>query len=465
MSRQFLASIGASLTVALVAACGGQEAAARRPTLQPVMLPELSRTSESVRQQIAQGHASLTQKIEDPQTASVDLATAHGEMGNLFMAAEYLEPAEACYLNAQALAPQEVRWPYYLGHLYRLKSDSVRSAAAFERVLDLQPNDLAALVYLGDEYLTQGRPEAAEPPLQKALSQEPRLAVAMFGLGRAALARRDYAAAAQHLENALALEPRASVVRYPLAMAYRGLGRQQQAEAHLRERGDVRFAFLPDPLMQQLEMLLASAKAYEYRGSVAFDAGEWAVAASYFRNGLELAPDNASLHMKLAEALRRGGRPDESLAHYEQALGLDPRAPAAARFGYAMALVGVQRYPDARDRLAEGMKLHPDQLSFGRALVRLLAAAPDDRVRDGRRAIPMIQALLKQRQTPDLYETMAMALAEVGQFDAAADLQRQIIAAAQRAGNEEVARRLGDNLRRYEARQPCRTPWTAADMP
>lgn len=434
--------------------------------LRPVSLPDLSRMSESVRQQLSDGHAALMQKIEDPRTPPVDLGNAYGEMGKLFMAAQYFDAAESCYLNAHALAPTDVRWAYYLAQLYRSTGDPVKAAAFFERTLQLKPDDLAALIYLGDEYLAQGRPDAAVPPLTKALSLEPRLAVALFGLGRAALAAQDYAGAAKYLEQAVALDPTASTVRYPLAMAYRGLGQPQTADTHLRERGDVRFAFLPDPLMLDVQQLLASAEVYEFRGGEALDKGEFAAAAWYFRKGVEQAPDNASVRMKLAEALRRGGLAQESLSHYERAIAIAPReTAAAARFGYAMALVRLGHHQEARDRLAEDMKIHSDRPAFAQALARVLACAPDARVRDGRRAMAMTRDLLTRQQTPDLYETTAMALAELGQFEEAAALQRQLIAAATRAGHDVLARGMAENLRLYETRQRCRAPWTAETMP
>ena len=49
-----------------------------------------------------------------------------------------------------------------------------------------------------------------------------------------------------------------------------------------------------------------------------------------------------------------------------------------------MALVRLRRFQEARDRLADGVKTYPDQPGFAHALARLLAAAPDARVRDGR---------------------------------------------------------------------------------
>ena len=141
---------------------------------------------------------------------------------------------------------------------------------------------------------------------------------------------------------------------------------------------------------------------------------------------------------------------------------IDPRV-AEARFGFAIALVRLRRYQEARDRLIEGMQAYPAQPAFARALARLLAAAPDDRVRDGRRALAMTQQLLKQQQTLDLGETMAMTLAELGQYEQAATFQREVMAAARKAGRHDVVQQMAENLERYQRHKPCRTPLRADD--
>ena len=56
---------------------------------------------------------------------------------------------------------------------------------------------------------------------------------------------------------------------------------------------------------------------------------------------------------------------------------------------------------------------------------------------------------------------MAMAQAEAGQFSEAVRWQREAIAAAEQANRPEIAQRIADNLRLYESRKPCRTPWRA----
>jgi len=214
----------------------------------------------AVQAQMTTQFRALSSLIENHSTPPRDLAKAYGDMGNLLLAAEYNDAAGPFYLHAEALAPDEVRWPYYLGHVYMGHAEPEKAIAAFERALRLSPNDVAALVWLGNVYLDEGKPEQAEPRFTQALSIQPRVAAALFGLGRAALARRDYARAVDMLEQLLAADPRASMAHYPLALAYRGLGDTARAEAHLRQQGGVEIG-PPDPLMVELRGLLHGAVA------------------------------------------------------------------------------------------------------------------------------------------------------------------------------------------------------------
>jgi tetratricopeptide (TPR) repeat protein len=371
--------------------------------LPPVVLPDLSRMEPSVQQQMRGRSEALASKVERPGTAPIELAEAYGEVGNLLLAAEYTEAAEAYYLHAEALAPNDMRWPYYLGHVFRLRGDLAKSAAAFERALRLQPNDVAALVWLGNVRLDEGQPDVAASLFTQALSLQPRLVAALFGAGRAALARRDYSRAVDQLEQALAADPRASMIHYPLGLAYRGLGDTRKAEAHLRQRGTVEIS-PPDPLMVALRGLLHGAVNEEDQGVRALESGDFASAAAHFRKGLALEPDNPSLRHKLGTALslsgdtrsalaefretiRRSpgyaqahyslgvliagsGRPQDALQHFLTAVQLDPEFPQA-RYGYALALAQAKRYEEARKQLAEGAARFPDHREFADALARL----------------------------------------------------------------------------------------------
>ena len=325
--------------------------------LRPVSLPDLSHMPASVQEQIREQYSSLMSAIEKPGATTVELSHVYGEMGNLLMATQYRDMAESCYLNAQALAPNERRWPYYLGHVYRIMGEFARSATFFEQALQLRPDDVPTLVWLGEVHLAQGRPEVAEPLFEQALAFQPGSVSARFGLGRAALSRQDYARAVQHLEEALTLDQRAASLHYPLAMAYRGLGERDKAEAHLRQRGDLRI--LPnDPLIEELDVVLRSPLAYERRGTQALDSGDWVAAAEYFRRGIELAPADPSLRQKLGMALfmiedARGAR-----EQFEEAVRVAPDY-AKAHYGLGVLLAASGRDNEAITRFSAAVRYDP----------------------------------------------------------------------------------------------------------
>ena len=506
-----------------------------RPTLLPVALPDLSRGDQAVLAQARERYAALTEARQRAATPAADLASAYGALGMLLHAAAYYEAAEPCYLNAQALAPNELRWPYYLAHVFKSRGDTARAEKAFTRALVLQPDDFPTLVWLGRLHVDEGRPEAAQPLFAKALDLMPRSVAALAGLGGVALAQRDYHGAVTYLEQALAIDPGADSLHSPLAMAYRGLGELDKAEPHLR-RWRNRELPVPDPLRQELDLLLESGLSYESRGVRALEAKSWPSAEEYFRRGLSLTPENSPLRrslqhklgtalfmagdvkgaerqfedvaraapageidessakahyslavlsasqgrrqasiehllaavkfqpnymeaqLALADSLRRTGRAAASLAVYEEALRINPRE-ATARLGYAVALAQLGRYLEARDWLTEAAAIAPDRPELRHGLARLLATAPDDRVRDGRRALAIVEELRKGQKTTDLGETMAMSLAELGEYAQAVSIQRSVLAAGIEARLPQAVQRMTENLGLYERRQPCRTPW------
>jgi tetratricopeptide (TPR) repeat protein len=502
------------------------------------MLPDLARMDPPVQAQVKQRYVVLMDKRKAGASGD-DLGAAYGEYAMLLHAAEYYEAAEPAYLNAQDLMPGDVRWPYYLGHLYKSIGQTQKSIDAFARALDRSPSELAALVWLGRLYLEQGKPDVAQGFFTRAAGVPPRNVAVLSGLGQTALATRDFATAVSLFEEALVLDPSAASIHSPLANAYRGLGNEAKAEEHLKQWRNTEI-LVPDRLRMDLDMSLESGLSYELRGVRALEARDFKAAEGYFRKGVALTPTSTALGRSLrhklgtalalsgdmsgamerfeevaklapaegldeasakanysigvvmasndrldeavqrfsaavkynpnyAEALmalgdtqRRLGRFEASLKPYADVVRINPRA-TDARFGYAMALVRLRRYRAARDWLDEGARFQPDRPELSHALARILAAAPEEGVRDGARAMRLVQELMKGTKTTVLGETLAMAMAELGRFTDAADVQRGVMASAQQAGFDRDVRRMTDNLRRYERGQACRMPWPDDD--
>ena len=311
------------------------------PTLLPVELPDLSDMHQSVQAQLREAYASLTALGTGRETVEPGSAPrrseAYGQLGKLLMAGEYLDVAERCLRNAQRLAPDDARWPYYLGHIFNSKGELTKAVEHFEQVLRLQPADLAALVWLGHVYIDLGQPEAAEPLLTRARSLRPDTQAVLFQLGRAAVATQEYASAVEHLEGALRMNPAATVIYYPLAMAYRGLGDLEKAQYYLDQSGgrpDAEVSVtLPDPLMAEVSTVLRSPQVYRDLGLQAGAKGDWPEAVKQFRNAVELAPDYVLMRLNLALALNLMGDARAALDQLEEVVRLDPQL---ARAHYTM---------------------------------------------------------------------------------------------------------------------------------
>jgi tetratricopeptide (TPR) repeat protein len=335
----------ASAALVLMAACSSPAPsrapaeAAPPPGLQPIDLPDLANADAAVRDRIRAQYASVTAVRDSPALAHADLGRAYGELGKLLLAANMLTAAEAALLNAQALLPDDMRWPYYLGHLHRGRNEPAKAIPVFERARALAPDEVPAMVWLARLYIDQGRTDAAAPLLERALVRQPRSAAVLFDLGRIALARRDFTRAAAHLESALRADPAAAQVHYSLAMAYRGLGRTDAADRQLTLWKDVELR-PADPLMDEIGTLLQSAIEYEVRGTRALERRDWPQAIANFRAGLERAPSDPSLHLNLGTALFLSGDSDGAFSEYETAVRL---SPGYARAHLALGLLEAER--------------------------------------------------------------------------------------------------------------------------
>ena len=407
------------------------------------------------------------------------------------------DPAKAAteFERVLVLQPGHVPSLVWLGEMNLVLGRPEAAAPLLEKALALQPREAAALYRLGRANLAASNYADAARHLETALELRPDasgihypLALAYRGLGdtrraEAQMRLRGNVDVAPDdplmqqiggiLQNAAAAEVRGAEAlgkrQWPEAVAYLRQAIQaapDNAFTHLNlgtalfETGDAAGAL--EQFQIAVKLVPALAKAHYGIGIVMEAAGRDGDALAAFSAAVANDPSSVEARLSLADALRRAGRMADSLPHYAEIIKANPAA-SQARFGYAMALVRLRRFSEARDRLVDAVNTYPDQPGFAHALARLLAAAPDARVRDGRRALALMQDLLKTQRTLELMQTMAMTLAELGQYDEAANWQRAAIAEASQAQRSDLTARLQENLSLYEHQQPCRTPWRDDD--
>lgn len=232
-----------------------------------------------------------------------------------------------------------------------------------------------------------------------------------------------------------------------LGISLANLGRLDEAQRRLQE---------------SLSIDDSSAVAHLSLGVVLDRQGQDQPAMKQYQAALDHDPDNAQARVYLADAKMRSGRVDEAVALYREAFERSPGS-LRIRLSLAMACVKGGRFGEARKTLEAALAAQPGDPEAINALARLLATAPDPKVRDGARALGLARALFESTRDPDVGQTYAMALAETGSFDQAVQLQRETILVFEHTGGQARKPFLQKNLERYERREAAREGWPADD--
>lgn len=423
-----------------------------RSGLAALPLPPLDGLEPAVASQLREARQAFEGAASGARTR--DLAAAYGELGRVFHAYEFLETAEPAYANAMRLSPGDGRWPHLLGYLYQQTGRLEESAERLQDARRVQPDDRAAAMRLGDVYVGLNRLREAREQFESALAAFP--AAARNGLGEVALREGRFKDAVEHFEAALARVPQALSIHYSLAMAYRGLGRLDDARSHLQRRGPggVNAA---DPLVDGLQALVRGERLLVIQGSRAYAAGLFAEAARAFERALAAAPGSVPARVNLASALLQLGDVPRAIGQLQDAYARAPGDVEGTLISVTLLLSERERYRDAIALLDGAERRVPGRPAAATTLARLLSSSPDRAVRDGRKALELAMRVYETRSAPADSETVALALAELGRCPEALEWMRRAVASAEQAGEAMETARLKGESARYEG-AACRAP-------
>lgn len=392
-------------------------------------------------------------------------------LGRAYLDQGQPDQAEPLFTRALAAAPMTLAAKVGLAQIAIGRKEFARAVTLLEEGLQILPtadslHSLLAAAYRGlgdvaraEEHLKRWRNTdvLVQDPLREELDLALESGLSYELRGVRVMTDGDYMAAADYFRRGVALTSGATQLgrslRHKLGTALYLQGRVPEAVAQFEEV--IRLA----PAQGQDE---PTAKAYYSLGVLEASAGPTREAIAHLTRAVQYSPTYLEAQLALGNVLRGAGRVEESLEPYRAAVEANSRA-AEARFGYAMALVSLKRWQEARTVLEESRRVLPDRQDLTHALARLLASAPEAAVRDGQRALALTEGLLQTTRSRDIGETLAMAHAELGRFDEAVAIQQSVIDAARGAGDQAAVRRMTANLRLYERRQPCRTPWPDGD--
>ena len=253
-----------------------------------------------------------------------NLGQVLGQLGMLYQAYGYAEPARDHYRNAMQLNPDDTRWPYYLAHTERGLGDYDAAAKLFATTLDRSPASSAAQVWLAESYLDGNQLGDAERGFNKALLMDPGCNRALAGLGRVALERGDHNRTINYLTRAVQAQPEIASLHYQLAMAYRANNDATSAAGYMQNAGRLQTSAeqlrLDDPMLDAIAALPVGHESIKINALQALLDKDYEKAARLYRQMLSIKPGNTDNRYNLALALMSLGQTDEALSELQQGL-------------------------------------------------------------------------------------------------------------------------------------------------
>jgi tetratricopeptide (TPR) repeat protein len=326
--------------------------------LLPIPESDLSGAEPAIRQAITEARATIAGLLDTPDADPKRLAQAYGRLGALLVLREVEAPADAAFRNAQTLEPGAFRWPYYAGYLAMMTGNNDRALEQLEAARALDPDYPTLYLRIGKVHLDRSELAEAKANFER-IREVPGLApAANFYLGQIANLERRYPDAVTHLTKTLELDPGATEAHWPLAQAYRALGENDEARAHMA-RVEPRTPPAKDPLLEQLQGAAEqSVPAFE-RAIYAVDKRDYQTAANEFSAGLAVAPDNLAARVSYARVLYLAGQRSEAKSELDRVLAADPDQTLAL-FLKGVLLQQDGDGPGAADHYRRVLAIEPD---------------------------------------------------------------------------------------------------------
>jgi Flp pilus assembly protein TadD len=156
--------------------------------------------------------------------------------------------------------------------------------------------------------------------------------------------------------------------------------------------------------------------------------GDWQHAIADCTRAIELRPDDAAAYLTRSAAYAAKEEWDAATADCTRAIELAP-AHADAYLNRALAYTEKGEWDRAVADLTAARRIGGDDPVVLRSLAWLLATCPEDRIRDGKRALECATKAcdLTGWQRPEFLNALAAACAETGQFEQAQKWERKAL--------------------------------------
>ena len=200
-----------------------------------------------------------------------------------------------------------------------------------------------------------------------------------------------------------------------------------------------------------------SAKSYNNRGFAFIFKESYPAAVKDFDQALAINPRYVDAYSNRCLAYIRQEQYTRALTDCSQALAINPRsAKALYNRGFARDRQGDPA--GALGDYVQSLSVNPDYIEVFNNIAWILATSPDERLRDGERAVALAERAVAHTPDVNFMDTLAAAYAEAGRFDEAVAMENRVISMLAAAG---AASDLGphvERLSRFEDGRPYRDP-------
>jgi tetratricopeptide (TPR) repeat protein len=272
----------------------------------------------------------------------------------------------------------------------------------------------------------------------------------------------DMEKALEQLTKALELSPDSIATLLVRAGVYYELKQPDNALADIDKAIELQ-PTLAQPHLMKVE-ILASQKHFDQ-------------AIAHLEKLLQSAPGNEQILERLGTLYLMANQPRKAIESATQVLSHEPDNFAALRLR-ADANLNIGKHAEAIADFDKALDQHDDDQSLLNNFAWVLATSPEDKLRDGSRALKLATKAAEASgyEVPHILSTLAAAYAENGDFDNAVKWSEKSVELAQKEVDEakpeddksklEVDRdQLKKELESYHEKKPVRERQTAEDAP
>jgi len=389
-------------------------------------------TAEGKQEELADLYRTALQHSPDSADLNFRLGSTLAELDKGDEANQYLA-------RAVELEPSNAGFHISLAEALRREGELATAIKHLGIAVDLKPEEVAYHAALGEALQSSGDLQGALASFRAALVLEPDEPLLLVAIATALSDQGDLVQAKGYYERVLEAKPELHKARTNLGLLLAREGRMDVAIEHFR---------------QVVEQAPADATAHYNLGVALAMIQRTDEALGHFQQAVTIQPDYPDAQYNLADLLLARGQRGDAAAQYRAMLRFHPE-DAEATLKLAQALDASEDWTGAIQVLRTGAERAPDHVDIANYLAWLLATCPRAELRDGQAAVALAERIAERAESrsPEVLDTLAAALAQVGRFEEATQAARDAMELAAAAGERDLERRIEQRLQRYQARQ------------